>query len=108
MLEPANEPSDYSEEDMAKELELLNIYRESIPPEFDAGFIELHRGMDFQCRKAMQGSGLRPAFSRGAIQGNSSRSIFENEIISLAEGLGMKAGSFRSGGGSTHVKISTD
>jgi hypothetical protein len=92
---------------VADEAALLDIYKSSIPPEFDADFIELQKEIKLEWDKATHRSGLRHRLARNAMQGNYSRCMFEDAVMSLAEEHGLEVGIFDSAGGSSHIKIST-
>jgi hypothetical protein len=95
--------------DAADELsEFLGIYKRSLPIEFDKGVKRIIDSSKARWHSAMRQLGLRNEFAFNATQGNLSRTLIEEDVLSLAESLGLKAGTFRTGGGSYHMKISTD
>ena len=88
--------------------DLLNIYTESIPEDFDRALVHLHRGVLADLNAAVSSGDMVREFAIGAIGGDYSRNFLENAIHKLAYKHGLNAAIFKSGGGSHHVKILTD
>jgi hypothetical protein len=88
--------------------QFLEIYKRSLPIGFDEGVKKIIDSAQERWFSAMQKLGLRREFSINATQGNLSRVLLEEDILSLAENLGLQAGTFKTGGGSYHLKISTE
>ncbi|MEO1396036.1 MAG: hypothetical protein AAFV90_24325 [Cyanobacteria bacterium J06634_5] len=87
---------------------LLNIYTESIPEDFDRALVHLHRGVLADLNAAVNSGDMVREFAAGAIGGDYSRNFLEDAIRKLAYKHGLNAAIFKSGGGSHHVKILTD
>ncbi len=86
----------------------LQVYQKSIPLDFDQNLFELIRGFPRLCEKVEGEIPIRKEFKRNAMQGNFSRALFESKVIDLSEKLSLKSGVFASGGGSRHIKVSTN
>lgn len=89
------------------EVGLLDLYRRSIPSEFDLGLLDLQRKLDLKWQQSVDDTTWAFQIAKNAIQGNYSRIQFEELVRSLAEKNGLKSGYFASGGGTFHLKIST-
>jgi hypothetical protein len=101
-------PFELSSDGVVDESALLDIYKQSIPPEFDIDVIQLERNMRLERDKVIFRSGLMFPLAQNAVRGDYSRCMFENAVIPLARKHGLNAGLFKSRGGTFHAKISTD
>jgi hypothetical protein len=90
------------------EVYLLDLYRSSVPSEFDRGLIQIQQKLQSEYDEKLKNSPMRKAFAKCALTGNSHRCELENNIMDLAEDLRMNAQIFRSRGGSPHAKLVTE
>ncbi|MDS3860097.1 hypothetical protein RIF25_04670 [Thermosynechococcaceae cyanobacterium BACA0444] len=96
------------EESIDEASQFLEIYKQSLPVEFDLGVKRILDSSKSRWSDVMKNLGLRREFVINATQGNLSRILIEADIFSLAQNLGLKTGIFKTKGGSHHMKISTD
>lgn len=91
-----------------EEIKFLNQYKQAIPIEFDEDLISLVEESKSEFMKKMGQLEIRRPFAINAMQGNMSRCLLENSVMTLAEDHGLDVGVFKTKGGSSHLKISTE